>query len=77
MLNTKINALILQVSEKKNFEVGFLCSYVPTCDPLVRASFVPHEHHMNKLGRGPQGDANQRTEGPESRTDGETLILWD
>ena len=22
-------------------------------------------------------DVNQRTEGPESRTDGETLIFWD
>ena len=32
-----IKALILPVSEKKNFEVGFLCSYVPTCDPRVGA----------------------------------------
>ena len=47
-----IKALILTVSEKKNFEVGFLCSYVPTCDPRCGASFEPHEHHMNKLGRG-------------------------
>ena len=30
-----VKALILPVSEKKNFEVGFLCSYVPTCDPGV------------------------------------------
>ena len=41
MLNTKYQALILAVSEKKNFEVGFLCSYVPTCDPMGGASFDP------------------------------------
>ena len=35
-----IKAVILQVSEK-NFEVGFLCSYVSTCDPWGRASFDP------------------------------------
>ena len=45
---------------KKNFEVGFLCSYVPTCDPRDGASFDPHEHHMNKSGRGPQGDAKNQ-----------------
>ena len=43
-------ALCIPVSEKKNFEIGF---YVPTCG----ASFVPQRHYMNKLGRGPQGDA--------------------
>ena len=100
-----------KVSEKKNFEVGLLCSYVPSCDPrggantdprgiiwanLVevqkemlhtkyqssvpssfreefwsllslflcsnmwppgRGQFWPQGHHMNKLGRGPLGDA--------------------
>ena len=55
-----IKALILQVSEKKNFEVGFPSSYIPTCDPRGRASFELHEHHMNKLGRGPQGDAKNQ-----------------
>ena len=34
-----IKALGLPVSEKKNFEIFFLCSYVPTCDPQSRASF--------------------------------------
>ena len=58
MLNIK--ALILPVSEKKNFEVGFLCSYVPTCDPHGRGQFWPQKHHMNKLGRGPQGDAKNQ-----------------
>ena len=30
-----------QVSEKKNFEVGLLCSYVPSCDPKGKTSFDP------------------------------------
>ena len=34
-----IKALGLLVSEKKNFENGLLCSYIPTCDPWGRASF--------------------------------------
>ena len=36
-----ITALGLPVSEKKNFEIFFLCSYVPTCDPRGRPSFNP------------------------------------
>ena len=36
-----MNALSLPVSDKKNFEDGLLCSYVPTCDPLRGASFDP------------------------------------
>ena len=31
----------LLVSEKKNFEVCLLCSYVQTCHPRGRASFDP------------------------------------
>ena len=100
-----------KVSERKNFEVGLLCSYVPSCDnrggansdpkgiwtnlvevhkemlhnkyqssalscfrdekfwnlssmflcsniwPPGWGQFWPHGHHMNKLGRGPLGDA--------------------
>ena len=38
---SKIKALILSVSVKKNFKVGFHCSYVPTCDPRGGASFDP------------------------------------
>ena len=34
-----IKSLGLPVSEKKNFEIFFLCSYVPTCDPRDRCSF--------------------------------------
>ena len=41
MLHNKIKALSHPVSEKKNFEVGLLCSYVPTCDPRVGVSFDP------------------------------------
>ena len=32
-----------KVSEKKNFEVGLLCSYVPNCDPQGGVSFDPKE----------------------------------
>ena len=52
-----IKALSLSVSEKKNFEVTLLYSYAPNCDLWGGASFDPKGHHMNKLGRGPQGDA--------------------
>ena len=41
MIKPNIKALIFPVSEKKNFEVGFLCSYVPTCDPGVRPVLTP------------------------------------
>ena len=30
---TNIKALCLAISEKKNFEMCHLCSYVPTCEP--------------------------------------------
>ena len=36
-----MKALGLPVSEKKNFEVCLLCSYVPTCDPRGGANFAP------------------------------------
>ena len=39
MLYTK--ALHLLVSEKKNFEDGLVCSYVPTCDPGVGPVLTP------------------------------------
>ena len=51
-----IKALGLPVSMKKNFEIFFLCSYVPTCDPWG-GPVLPQGHHMNKLGRGPLEDA--------------------
>ena len=35
----QISNLHRPVSEKKNFEDGLLCSYVPTCDPRGGASF--------------------------------------
>ena len=38
-----IKALSFPVSEKKNFEVGLLCSYVPTCDLWVGASSDPQD----------------------------------
>ena len=52
-----VKALCLLVSEKKNSEVSLFCSYVRTCEPLEWGQFLHQEHHMNKLGRGPLGDA--------------------
>ena len=50
MLHTKTKALSLPVSEKKNFEVGLLCFYVPTCDPQggVRLTLG---NYMNKIDK--------------------------
>ena len=36
-----IKALILPVSEKKNFEVGFLCFYIPLVTPGVGLILTP------------------------------------
>ena len=36
-----MKALGLPVSEKKNFDVCLLCSYVQNCDPQGQASFEP------------------------------------
>ena len=38
---SNIKGQCLPVSEKENFEVGLLCSYVPSCDPRGGASFDP------------------------------------
>ena len=51
-----IKALRLRVSERKNFEDGLQCSYVPTFYPRGRASFYLRDIIMNKIGRSPQGD---------------------
>ena len=40
----------------KNFEVGFLCSSVPTCDPLEGPVLTPPASY-EQLGRSSQGDA--------------------
>ena len=45
-----------KVSERKNFEVGQLCSYVPSCDSKGGANFDPRGIILTKLGKGPQGD---------------------
>ena len=52
-----IKALGLQISKKKNFEVGLLCFYVLTCDPHLLGPVLTPGVHMNKLGRGLQRDA--------------------
>ena len=41
MLNTKYQRSYPSSFREKNFEVGFLCSYVPTGDPRGEASFDP------------------------------------
>ena len=51
-----LKALLL-VSEKKNFKVFLLCSYVSNLWPLGRGQFWPQGHYMNNLGRSPPGDA--------------------
>ena len=38
-------ALSVPVSEKKNFEVGLLSSYVPTCDTQGGVSFYPKKSY--------------------------------
>ena len=56
-----IKALCLPVSDRKNFEVCLLCSYVHSCDPQGRG-----RHHMDKFGIGPQGDAMYQISTPFS-----------
>ena len=51
-----IKALLL-VSEKKNFKVFLLCSYVSNLWPPGRGPIWPQGHHMNNLIRGLLGDA--------------------
>ena len=64
---SNIKALHFLVSEKKNFKVFLLCSYVSNLWSLHTPPHTPHTpvrgqfwlqgHHMNNLGRGPLGDA--------------------
>ena len=56
-----IKALCLPVSEKTNFEDQLLCSYGPTCDVHGRTSPDHRGIIMNKVGRGPQGEAIYQT----------------
>ena len=50
-----MKALGLPVSEKNNFEVCLLCSYVQNCDPRGGTSFDPGAYVPTC--EGPQGDA--------------------
>ena len=52
-----IKGLLLLVSEKNNFKVFLLCSYVSNLWPPGQGQFWPQAHHMNNFGRGPLGDA--------------------
>ena len=55
-----IKALLLLVSEKKNFKVFLLCSYVSNLWPPGRGPIWPQGHDMNNLGKGPLGDATYK-----------------
>ena len=52
-----IKALHFLVSEKRDFKVFLLCSYVLNLWPPGQGQFWPQGHHMNNLDRGPLGDA--------------------
>ena len=52
-----MKALGLIVSEKKIFKVFSYINLCKTCDPPGRGHFWPWGHDLNKLGRGPLGDA--------------------
>ena len=55
-----IKALGLPVSKLKNFEVGPLWYYIPTCAFSTtprQGKFWPQGHHINTFGRDPQRDA--------------------
>ena len=54
MLHTKYQGLM--VSDKKIFPCFSLLSLRKTCDPIGQDNFLP-QRDMNKLGRGPLGDA--------------------
>ena len=51
MLQTKFQA---SVSEDDNFQCK---SMVQTQDPMGRGHFEPGGYHLNKLGKGPLGNA--------------------
>ena len=60
MLNTKYqssNPFSIRGEEFWSWFSLFLCSNLW---PPGRGQFWPHEHHINKLGRGPQGDAKHQ-----------------
>ena len=40
--------------------VFFVPMFQFACDPRRQGQFSPHEHHINKLGRGPHGDAKHQ-----------------
>ena len=55
MVHTKYQSSMPSSFSEEEFWSFLLCSYVWTCDPRGRASFDPKS--VNKLGRGPLGDA--------------------
>ena len=55
-----IKSLLLLVSEKKNFKVFLLCSYVSNLWPPGPGPIWPQGHHISNHGRGPLGDATYR-----------------
>ena len=56
MLHTNYQGLGLVVSDKKFFSHFLYISLCKTCDPW-EGPFSPMGYNLNKLGRGPLGDA--------------------
>ena len=58
MLYTQFQASKPSGSEEEDFFYIFLCiSMVHTQDPLARGHLGPRDLHLNKLGKGPLGNA--------------------
>ena len=60
MMHTIYQGSRFVVSDKKIFHVFpimIIISLCKTCDPLGGAIVWPNGHNLNKLGRGPLGDA--------------------
>ena len=57
MLHTNIKALGPVVSDKKSLPCVHYINLCKTCDPQERGNYWPRGDNLNKLGRGPLGDA--------------------
>ena len=60
MLNTKYQSSNPSSFREEKFWSWFSLFLCSNLWPLGWGQFWPHDHHMNKLGRGPQGDAKNQ-----------------
>ena len=67
-----LERLDLLLASQKAGHTGVRNELVSICDKLKRQVFLDTESYKKLIS-----NINQRTEGPESCTDGETLIFWD